>query len=62
LKRSIKAKYPNEEKGIYKLLDELYSFQYMEIHKKTDKEATKETSLKFAMDPNELKEIRGNVK
>jgi hypothetical protein len=33
----------------------------MEIHKKTEEEATKGTSLKIAMDPNELKEIRGNV-
>jgi hypothetical protein len=62
LKRSIKAKYLNEEQAIYKLLDELYSLEYMEIHKKTEKEATKGTSLKIAMDPNELQDIRGNVK
>jgi hypothetical protein len=34
----------------------------MEIHKKAEKGANKGTSLKIAMDPNELKEIRGNVK
>ncbi|EFX70064.1 hypothetical protein DAPPUDRAFT_257503 [Daphnia pulex] len=61
LKRSIKAKYPDEEQAIYKLLDELYSFEYMEIHKKTEKDATKGTSLKIAMDPNELKEIRDTM-
>jgi hypothetical protein len=31
-----KAKYPNEEQAIYKLLDELYSFKYMEIQKKRE--------------------------
>jgi hypothetical protein len=35
---------------------------HTEIHKITEKGATKGTSLKIAMDPKELQEIRGNLK
>jgi hypothetical protein len=45
-------------------LENLYSIEYMEIHihRKTEKGATKGTSLKNSMDAKELQEIRGNLK
>lgn len=37
-------KYIHPEQAVYKLLEKLYNFELMEIHKKTEKDAKREVS------------------
>lgn len=43
-------KYIHPEQAVYKLLEKLYNFDLMEIHKKTEKDAKREVSWIFDRD------------
>ncbi len=50
------------EQAIYRLLENLCTKDYLEIHKKIPKGATKGNNKNIPMNPKELQEIRGNKK
>ncbi|EFX75608.1 hypothetical protein DAPPUDRAFT_250275 [Daphnia pulex] len=44
VKKAIMDKYPHPEQAVYKLLEKLHNFDFMEIREKTEKEAKREAS------------------